>query len=323
MPWRDDFSRAQEEARARNRPLWVQFTGQWCGYCRRMESETFVHPEIVALARDRFVPVRVQSDENEELVARFEPSGLPATFLLDPSGRVIAQQEGFADARSFRQFLDRALTRLGRATPRVEEASRSPLALVPSSLSTKSGLSLASNRPEIPGAGRGDERGTQARVALGGLCPVTLIREHRQVPGRRSLALRRGEEEYWFASEASRAAFREQPEAFLPAEGGRCVVSRLDAGRSCPGQVRFGLVYEDRIYLCADAAARDRFAQDPGRYTDFDVADRGYCPHCRNQTGKLVRGSPRFALQHDGRRYYFPDAQHLAAFRASPEKYVR
>jgi YHS domain-containing protein/thiol-disulfide isomerase/thioredoxin len=319
LPWRDDFARAQEEARSRNRPLWVQFTGPWCGYCRRMESEVFVSPEIIALARDQFIPVQVQSDVNEELVARFDLSGLPATYLLDPSGRVIAKQEGYADPRSFRQFLDEALTRLARFAPRGEAVSRHSLPSLPPNEPVSLTGPGPANTETDPRVGGGSQQG----IALGGLCPVSLVQEHRLVPGQRSLSWRLNGDEYWFASAAYRDAFRRQPEAFLPVDEGRCVVSRLDSGLLRPGQARFGLVYQDRIYLCADAVARDRFARDPERYANTDVADLGYCPHCRNQFGRLVRGSPRFALQHAGRRFFFPNAEHLAAFRDSPEKYLR
>lgn len=325
LPWRDDFAHAQEEARSRNRPLWVQFTGPWCGYCRQMERETFVSPDIVALARARFIPVRVQSDIREDLALRFGLSGLPATYLVAPSGEVLAQQEGYADPRSFRAFLDQALARLARSDPRGEagEMGPRPPAVPSASIPRAVTVALTGRCPMAPGAEVRAEGGAPEEEALAGLCPVTLIQEHRLVPGQRALALRLEGREYWFATHAHREAFLKQPEAFLPADGGRCIVSRLDAGRSLPGQSRYGVLYQDRIYLCADAAALERFTRDPERYSNADVAEQGFCPHCRNQSGRRVRGSPLVAARHAGQRYFFPDSEHRAAFRAAPERYLR
>src|SRR5205085_988306 len=96
----------------------------------------------------------------------------------------------------------------------------------------------------------------------------------------------------------------------------------VDLGQSVAGDPRAGVYYRGRLYLCADEAARRRFARDPERYGNADVAERGHCPHCRRE-GKSVRGHPEFTLTHAGRRYFFPDRAHLEAFRAEPETYLR
>jgi YHS domain-containing protein/thiol-disulfide isomerase/thioredoxin len=278
IPWRPEFERAMAEARAAGRPLWVQFTGPWCGYCRRMEHEVFTRPEVAGLARARFVPVLVQADDREDLVARFAVAGLPATIVLSPSGAVLARHEGFADASAFRALLDQALAKA------VQGAADAP--------------------------------------ALAGYCPVCLVRGRGLTPGRPELSLHYDGRAFRFAEAADRDAFLKEPEAFLPALGGRCPVRQLDRGESVPGDPRFGVYYRGRLYLCADEPARQRFARDPSHYCDADLADRGDCPHCR-RSGRSVPGRPQFAATRDGRRYLFPDRQHLEAFRASPEVYLR
>ena len=115
IPWRTDLHRAEIEARAQNRLLWVQFTGSWCPNCVRLERESFVHPQVVGHARDFFVPVKIQSEQHEDLVERFGLTGIPATILVKPSGEVVARHEGYVDAATFGTFLERALIRSGRS----------------------------------------------------------------------------------------------------------------------------------------------------------------------------------------------------------------
>lgn len=115
IPWRTDLRRAEIEARAQNRLLWVQFTGSWCPNCLRLERESFVHPQVVGHARSFFVPVKIQSEQHEDLVERFRLTGIPATVLLKPSGEVVAQHEGYVDVATFGSFLERALIRSGRS----------------------------------------------------------------------------------------------------------------------------------------------------------------------------------------------------------------
>ncbi len=89
------------------------------------------------------------------------------------------------------------------------------------------------------------------------------------------------------------------------------------------GDPRYGVYYKGHLYLCSDTESRQKFVHEPGRYAEVDVADQGYCPHCRNLAGRMVRGKPQFSATHAGLRYLFPDAHHLEAFRASPEKFLR
>jgi hypothetical protein len=114
IAWRTDLRAAEVEARAQNRLLWIQFTGAWCPNCVRLERESFVDPRIVGHARQSFIPVRITSDQHEELVERFRLEGIPATIVLSPAGQVITRHEGYVDATTFGAFLERALIQAGR-----------------------------------------------------------------------------------------------------------------------------------------------------------------------------------------------------------------
>src|SRR4051794_1282770 len=115
IPWRSDFRRAEAEAKAQDRLLWLQFTGSWCPSCVRLEREAFVHPQVVGHARQFFVPVKLQSEEHEDLVERFRLTGIPATILITPGGEVVARNEGYVDTATFHALLETALIRSGRS----------------------------------------------------------------------------------------------------------------------------------------------------------------------------------------------------------------
>src|SRR4051794_33528276 len=89
IEWRGDLRRAVAEAEASNRLLWLQFTGPWCHFCQLMDRESFVNPKVVGQSRERFVPVKLQSEQHEDLASRFAISGLPATVIVTASGEVI------------------------------------------------------------------------------------------------------------------------------------------------------------------------------------------------------------------------------------------
>jgi|SRR5579864_2582855 len=302
IPWRHDYTQARAEAQAQNLALWVQFTAPWCSSCRRMESETLVDPNVVATVHGRLIPVLVSFDASLELAQGFGITAIPLSVIVKPTGEVLARREGYADAATFRAFLEQAPVRSVPPT-RIESRARSEA-------EGSVALTAASSR-------------LSEGVALAGYCPVSLVRSRRLEVGRTSLSVHYDGREYRFATAEFRATFLKEPERYLPASGGACVVSQVDREQAVAGNPRYGVLYRGRLYLCADRPARDCFVKSPERYANADVADQGFCPHCRSEAGRPVRGLPQFALTHAGRRYLFPDAQHLESFRADPQRYLR
>ena len=288
IPWRSDLGRARAEAHALGRPLWIQFTGPWCHNCTRMDRETFPQPTIGTLAREFFVPLKLQSDVFENLALQYGLTGIPATVLVKPTGELIAKQEGFLEPEPFRAYLESGL---GRYDPHGLYAARRA------------------------GAAKSDEGG----VALAGYCPVSLVSDHRLVPGQTEVAIRHEGRLYRFANALLLNTFKKQPERYLPVNGGRCPVAQVERGEVRPGHPQQGALYQGHLYLCADEANLNKFLTDPEKYAHVDVADRGFCPHCLGAEGLLVRGHPEYSLVRGGRRYLFPSQDHLEAFRAGTE----
>lgn len=115
--WAVDFQPTIEAAREaeaaatpeERKPIVLAFGAEWCGWCRKMELDTFPSPEVAAVA-DQFLWVKVDVDENEALSARFRVRGLPHTFVLNGDDRVIGSHPGYLPADEFVAFLNEALT---------------------------------------------------------------------------------------------------------------------------------------------------------------------------------------------------------------------
>ena len=299
IQWRGDLHQALQEARERNLLVWVQFTGPWCPSCHRMERESLTDPRVVAASRQRFVPVKLRTDAHEALVAHFGLEGIPATILLTPSGEVVSKNEGFVESEPFLALLGDALA---RTMPRRQ--------IVSTSGRTRSGPARAS------------EGEAEAEVSLAGYCPVSLVRDHRLVPGQLDHRLEHDGHEYRFADSGMRNMFRSHPERFIPVNAGRCPVDQVDRGVAVAGDPRWGVLYQGHLYLCADGQARDRFLKNPERYAYVDAADREACPHCWSREGLANRG-PRPSIARSPRRSLLPALGPLEAFRVSTDRVLR
>jgi uncharacterized protein YyaL (SSP411 family) len=91
-PWGEA---AFEKARRENKPLFVSIGYSTCHWCHVMERESFEDEEVAALMNERFVAVKVDREEREDVdracmavcVAMTRGGGWPLTVLMTPEAR--------------------------------------------------------------------------------------------------------------------------------------------------------------------------------------------------------------------------------------------
>lgn len=105
--WKTDYTAALAEAAKENKMVLLDFTGSdWCGWCIKLQKDTFSKPEFKKFAQESLVLVeldfprgKTQSDEtkkqNEELAEKFGVQGFPTLVLLDPQGDEAARNVGY------------------------------------------------------------------------------------------------------------------------------------------------------------------------------------------------------------------------------------
>lgn len=103
-------------------------------------------------------------------------------------------------------------------------------------------------------------------LGLEGYCPVTLAEKGQWTEGRAQWGARHRGRTYLFASEEQQRAFLADPDRYAPALSGDDPVLACDKGASAPGQRRYGVTYQSRMYLFSTPETRSQFAANPNRY---------------------------------------------------------
>jgi len=113
------FDEGFRKAKEQNRPMLVDFTASWCGWCRKMEAETFIMPSVIREVNKRFIPVKVWGDSDDllsindivvserQLTAQAGVSSYPYFAILNPSLERLHFFKGYHNSRRFLAELDK------------------------------------------------------------------------------------------------------------------------------------------------------------------------------------------------------------------------
>jgi YHS domain-containing protein len=121
--------------------------------------------------------------------------------------------------------------------------------------------------PEIVQARASYDPGAPMPLGMEGYCPVTLVDKGAWTEGRAQWGARHRGRTYLFAGESEQRAFLADPDRYAPALSGDDPVLAFESGTSTPGQRRYGVTYQSRMYLFSSPETRAAFAADPDRYT--------------------------------------------------------
>jgi thioredoxin-related protein len=100
-----------------NKPILIDFYTKWCGFCKKMDRETFSNDKVARYLDEKFVTVKVNGESNETValsegslserqVSRsFGVRGYPTYWFLKASGEKIDNIRGYRPPEMFMTIL--------------------------------------------------------------------------------------------------------------------------------------------------------------------------------------------------------------------------
>jgi thioredoxin-related protein len=159
--WLTSFAEAAEEASRERKLVLLDFTGSdWCGWCQRLEAETFSQRGFIEYADKNLVLVRVdfpkqkqQSGElkeaNRALKSQFSVSGFPSVFIVKPNGSILWEQRGYLPGGPVAMVAEAEQCRKAAGLRRVTPTSGAAAAVIPRSATVPQ--PAPAPRPQNPG----------------------------------------------------------------------------------------------------------------------------------------------------------------------------
>jgi len=130
---------ALEKSKTDKRKIFVDVFTDWCGWCKRMDSTTFINPTVAQYLNDNYYPVKFNAEQQKEIVFKdktyqFKKNGArgyhelaaewlnnrlsyPTVVFLDETQGVIQPLQGYQDATKMEAVLNYFGTDSHKKTP--------------------------------------------------------------------------------------------------------------------------------------------------------------------------------------------------------------
>jgi len=113
IAWAKSYDDAVAKAKKDKKLIMIDFWTDWCGWCKKLDQDTYSSPKVIAPAEERFVAVKLDAEHDGLAVAKkYEINGFPTILFLDPavlskvdekpaSGEIAGKIVGYEPAEKF------------------------------------------------------------------------------------------------------------------------------------------------------------------------------------------------------------------------------
>lgn len=306
VKWQTNLKQAAAEAQRSGKPILVQMTAPWCGYCHKMLRETFTDPAVAKRVNEFFVPLLLDADANPQAVEILAVDSFPSTIVISAQFEELGRLSGFLSPVDFTKKITpfcKAPQPLGKpsniATPatKTTTAAKAPTAIKPVSrpefeapqelkqpdpiaLGASKALRLPDQKvkeptPELKQTAatirpkfEADDEPIVAPTKLGfnGMCLVSMQHGREVVDGNAQFVHTYKGLRLQFASAENLAEFKAAPDRFWPMFDGRCPVALTHDEEKVAGDPEAAGLYQGHLVFFIDEAHRDEFIKTPRHF---------------------------------------------------------
>jgi outer membrane protein assembly factor BamD (BamD/ComL family) len=121
----DGYQNALKAAGEKNQDILIKFYTDWCGWCKRLDSVTYRHPDVIALT-DNIVFARVNAEKDTLIAQRYGIAGYPTIVLTKPDGTEIDRIYGYREGPEFASMVNDYLAGKNTLDDYLQRAEQNP-----------------------------------------------------------------------------------------------------------------------------------------------------------------------------------------------------
>jgi len=95
VTWATSYADANAKAKAGGKLVMIDFYTDWCGWCKKLDKDTYTNARVAALTDKECVSVKVNAEkEGIALAKKYAVTGFPTILFLDPATGAVAGRIG-------------------------------------------------------------------------------------------------------------------------------------------------------------------------------------------------------------------------------------
>ncbi len=109
LTWQRDLHTSMTQAKTNNKFVLIDVYTDWCGWCKRLDRDTYTNSDVIAYLNKTFICVKVNGDDptlGNWVTRKYQVNGYPAIIVLAPSGQLKGKIDGYAPPTAFLQQLN-------------------------------------------------------------------------------------------------------------------------------------------------------------------------------------------------------------------------
>jgi thioredoxin-related protein len=100
-----EYEKGKKKAARSDKKILMYFRTGWCGYCKKMEKQTFKNTKVVSFIKKNFVPVMIDGEKDVKTAAEYGVFSYPAYWFLSPEGAKLRTTKGYIQPDIYLQIL--------------------------------------------------------------------------------------------------------------------------------------------------------------------------------------------------------------------------
>lgn len=107
VQWLTSLTEAKAQSITMGKPLFVDVSAEWCGYCKKMKKKVYTDEQVAVILNKGYIPVALDGEKGDgtTLMGKYSITGFPTQLILGTDGSLLKKNAGYLEVNQLITFL--------------------------------------------------------------------------------------------------------------------------------------------------------------------------------------------------------------------------
>ena len=109
VSWRANLDEALSDASQKKKYVLADVYTDWCGWCKKLDKDTFQDGQMVKYLKSKFICVKVNAEGSKAsraVAKKYHVHGFPCSLVFNTDGKYIGRLSGYMEPDKFQSALE-------------------------------------------------------------------------------------------------------------------------------------------------------------------------------------------------------------------------